>query len=216
MVNMPFCDEAVELSKEHGFTDCVGLHLNISEGYPLSDQIKSCPKFVGKDGKFKRFFQKHIYNKLFLSRYEQQAVSKEFEAQISKYHSFGFHAHIDSHHHLHTILPIANVLIACLKKHDFTTLRCMKNLEPNRNCFLKLRCDIYNLMLERRAKVLIKHFAWFDHALMTDLPKDCVIELMCHPDYDTEGNLINKDNPVDFIELYKNIGDYKLVMLSEI
>ena len=40
MVNMPYVDEAVELSKDNGFSDRVGLHLNLVEGKPLTERIR--------------------------------------------------------------------------------------------------------------------------------------------------------------------------------
>ena len=45
MVNMPGADEAAELAREEGFFDKVGLHLNLTEGEPLTDEIKQNPLF---------------------------------------------------------------------------------------------------------------------------------------------------------------------------
>ena len=36
MVNMPFAEEAAQLAREGGFFDCVGLHINLTEGKALS------------------------------------------------------------------------------------------------------------------------------------------------------------------------------------
>ena len=40
MVNMPYVDEAVRISKDNGFSDKVGLHLNLVEGRPLTENIR--------------------------------------------------------------------------------------------------------------------------------------------------------------------------------
>ena len=40
MVNMPSASEAVKLASELGFTDRIGLHLNLTEGVPLTESIK--------------------------------------------------------------------------------------------------------------------------------------------------------------------------------
>ena len=45
MVNMPGFEEGVALSKENGFFEKTGLHLNFFEGQPLTEDIKSLPLF---------------------------------------------------------------------------------------------------------------------------------------------------------------------------
>ena len=40
IVNMPYADEAVEIAYKEGFSDRVGLHLNLTEGVPLTEPIR--------------------------------------------------------------------------------------------------------------------------------------------------------------------------------
>lgn len=85
MVNMPFCDEAVKLSKAQGYWNSVGLHLNLTEGCPLSEDIKHT-EFC-KDG----VFWKHVHaitRKRSLTSFERDAVKIELLAQIEKFKSF--------------------------------------------------------------------------------------------------------------------------------
>ena len=44
MVNMPYADDAVELARQRGFDERVGLHLNLSEGRPLTREILRFPE----------------------------------------------------------------------------------------------------------------------------------------------------------------------------
>ena len=226
MVNMPYCDQAVLLSKEKGFYLNVGLHLNISEGFPLSESIKKRPKFVCKDGKFNKGFMKSIFNKLFLSLDDKKALTEEIDAQITKYNSYGLKSHIDTHQHMHTIFSIMGVYVKCLKKQNFITVRRMDYQYKNISVLKKIRRNIYNRILQRETNVLTDYLARFDCLPEIDLTKRSIVgmrfttskivELYCHPDYDTDGRLINKDNDVDFEKLYSTIDITKLIKPSEL
>ena len=43
MANMPAAEEAVDLARQKGFAERVGLHLNLTEGLPLSLPIRGNP-----------------------------------------------------------------------------------------------------------------------------------------------------------------------------
>ena len=52
MVNMPYADEAVARAKNAGYGDKVGLHLNLTEGEPLTDSIKKYKSICDEFGSF--------------------------------------------------------------------------------------------------------------------------------------------------------------------
>ena len=107
MVNMPFADEAVELSRREGFFNRVGLHLNLTSGTPLTDEIKSCPRFCFPSGDFNGDFARSMSSRFILSRAEKRAVAAEIMSQMKKYRSYRLSAlHLDSHHHIHTDFSI--------------------------------------------------------------------------------------------------------------
>ena len=70
MANGSFFDEAVQMAKENGLTDRIGVHFNLTEGLPLTSGIMSMPLFV-KDGAFHRVFLRHPRE---LNEAERQAV----------------------------------------------------------------------------------------------------------------------------------------------
>src|SRR6266481_1430866 len=77
MTNMPGFDEACELAHRHRLLDKIGLHLNLTSGYPLSAPIRRCPRFCDNVGMF------HARQTLFrLSKEERLAVETEIESQI--------------------------------------------------------------------------------------------------------------------------------------
>ena len=62
-------DEATSLAKEAGFADRIGIHLNLTEGEPLTDEMKNCPAFV-ENGRF----HKHPNRLHRLSKTERAAL----------------------------------------------------------------------------------------------------------------------------------------------
>jgi len=46
MANMPGFEEACELAHRHRLLGKIGLHLNLTSGYPLSAPIRRCPGFA--------------------------------------------------------------------------------------------------------------------------------------------------------------------------
>jgi len=216
MVNMPFCEEAVQFSSCYGFFNCVGLHLNIIKGIPLSEEIKNIPLFTGDDGMFNNKFRQNTKKMFMLSRDEKRALSKEFEMQIEKYLSFGFDGgHLDSHHHSHTCWSIFNVLVPLLKKYNFLTTRLSLNINNNVRQYKKMYKNIYNRFLKSKTTVLTKYFGSFDCVFKQSLPKNGVIELMCHPDFNSEGKLINIRS-VNFKKMFKNLDNYELLKPTEL
>ena len=79
MANGEYFEQAVELARERGFIGSIGIHLNLTEGEPLTEDIKRCPRFV-TDGRFnKKYNRTHP-----LRSDEKSAIEKELSAQVGK------------------------------------------------------------------------------------------------------------------------------------
>lgn len=99
MMNMPQAEDAVMLAKEHGLP--VGLHLVITSGFPISDDV---PSLVGEDGRFRK-------RKEQLTGYSLKDVEREFRSQIEKALMLGLvPTHLDSHHHVHMEPGISDIV----------------------------------------------------------------------------------------------------------
>jgi hypothetical protein len=130
LVNMPFVEEAVSKAKEAGFFDKIGLHLNLTEGSPLTADISRCER-ICENGQFKGTIIADLRHGVRLTKEEKHAVVKEIHAQIDKYVELGFPLmHIDSHHHLHNEWPILNIIIPYAKEKGFKSMRIARNLIP--------------------------------------------------------------------------------------
>ncbi len=132
MVNMPFYDQAVQLAEEHRFKNKVGLHINLTCGKPLSEEIKAIKSFCGENGNFNGKIFKDKRLMLFLSSIEEKAVRTEINMQIEKYLRCGFSLkHADSHGHVHTFPSMQKTVLSCLKLYKFDSVRISANLHTS-------------------------------------------------------------------------------------
>lgn len=78
-------DEAVKIANENGFEKKVGIHFNLTEGEPLTDNIKKCSVFC-ENG----IYHGRINRTKPLGLAEKSAVYEELEAQAKKVRAAGF------------------------------------------------------------------------------------------------------------------------------
>ncbi len=200
MVNMPYADEAVELAKEQGFYEYIGIHFNLTSGFPLTTGIRKKKRFCKRDGSFNAYFQKHTATRLKLTEGELKCVAEEAEAQIKKYISYGLpERHLDSHHHVHTNLPIWKILEPLLKKYDFRSVRLSRNLFRSTAPLNAIYKKYYNSGLKKSGFITTDYFGSFRdmkkaHRILKD---NELVELMVHPMYSGEGVLCDTRVPMD-------------------
>ncbi|MBR1876920.1 MAG: ChbG/HpnK family deacetylase [Lachnospiraceae bacterium] len=200
MVNMPFADEAVKLAKQNGFETRVGLHLNLTSGFPLTDGIKKYSCFCGKDGSFNAAFQKNTATRLYLNKEETKALSTEIEAQLHKYLNYGLpDRHLDSHHHVHTNASVYKPLEPLLKKYGIRSIRLTRNIYDRISLLKALYKKRYNLRLRRTGIFTTDYFGSY-----TDLrnchekiPDNSLTEIMVHPMYGEDGVLYDTSIPME-------------------
>lgn len=104
----------------------VGIHLNLTEGKPLTARIVENSTFCYSSvfhGNFSALSQIYISSK------NLRGVKDELEAQILKLLETGvLVTHIDSHHHMHTRLPILFIVIQLAKKYKINEIRLSRNI----------------------------------------------------------------------------------------
>ncbi|MGE7882782.1 chitin disaccharide deacetylase [Bacillus sp. NPDC094077] len=115
MMNMPGTEHAVRLAKEYK-TLGVGVHLVLTAGEPL---LKNVPSLVGKDGAF------HKQSVVREGNIHPEEVEREWTAQIEKFLSYGLiPTHLDSHHHVHGLPILHDVLERLAGKYNVPIRRC--------------------------------------------------------------------------------------------
>lgn len=212
MTNMPFATEALSLSLKNGFSENVGLHINITEGKPLSDDIKSNPNFCDENGIFNAAFYHNTKQRLKMDNKSIADVEKEIRAQIEAYRELGFTLnHIDSHHHAHTNYPIYLALKNLSKECDFSSIRLSRNLYKNGNFLKNTYKKCYNGMIKKICRSTSDYFGSFlDAAVYFDYPEGSSslkdfsdfcnrynLEIMVHPMYNDENILVDTEMPFE-------------------
>src|SRR5450631_587440 len=87
IVNMPGFEDAVQLARSQRFlSKKIGLHLNLTDGYPLSEAIRKCGRFCNGSGLFIYQRKRPLF---YLRPRERRAIYQEMRAQIEKMISAG-------------------------------------------------------------------------------------------------------------------------------
>lgn len=191
MVNMPYTDEAVMLAKENSFFDCVGLHINLTEGKALSEECASS-ELCDENGFFKGTFHIPFKSRLYLDKNIRRAIASEVETQIKKYIELGFTLmHADSHNYTHTYFSVYGEVRKLLKKYGFKTTRISRNVSPEKFSLpFKIYKTVFNSMIKNLktngGKIgTTKYFGSFQDLIGLNIDSEFKndIEIMTHPDY---------------------------------
>lgn len=207
MANMDGASEAAKRAKELGLMDKVGLHLNITEGYPLTEGIRSNPLICDSTGKFSAAFYNRTKYRLYMDELTISQIQEEFDAQIKRYHELGFTLnHIDSHHHVHTNYPVYKALKRLAKNYEFSSVRLSRNLYKGGNPANKVYKALYNSGVKKLGKSSTEYFGSYRdfEAYFGEKSDDAIkkfinghsIEIMVHPMY-TDGVLTDSGIPME-------------------
>lgn len=193
MANMPDCERAVNEARAAGFGARIGLHINLTDGIPLTEPIRSSRAFCDDSGKFdgsavlrKRHFLPYPIS-------DASALAIEIEAQVKRYISLGLTLlHADSHHHAHTRLPIARVAMPILAKYGFRSVRRPYSHNLTMSIGGQLRRIRNYLFLNEVRKSRLRIAAGFSGAFYSscDIMAETSFEVMVHPHF-YEGLLVD-------------------------
>lgn len=186
MCNMPGFEEACHTAHEQRLTDRIGIHFNITEGFPLSEKIKRLKKFCDQDGRMYKSFKGHLFDAV-----EREAVYEELEAQLKRLKQFGISpSHADSHHHSHHFIGTQSIVIKLTKANQIPAVRLRFNfgkLSPQRKMYSKL----FNLRLEFAGLAKTKYFCEIRSANDSLFRLNKPVEIMVHPYPGENGNIVN-------------------------
>lgn len=197
MANMPGFEDALIHVHEHAsLGGKIGVHLNLTEGRPLSRPILDCPAFCNGRGGFVYKRQRPMFR---LSRQEKMAVYTEMKTQLERVLAAGIHpTHLDSHHHIHTEWAIAPLVCRLGREYGITRIRLTRNMGKVPG----LPRRIYKKVFNRWRIGNRRDFQNTD--LFGDI-EDCKaftrhqsvegksIEIMVHPLFNEKGELVDLD-----------------------
>jgi chitin disaccharide deacetylase len=195
MVNMPGFEDAIQLARTQRFlSKKIGLHLNLTEGYPLSEGIRKCGRFCDGSGLF-------IYRRkqplFFLGTREQKAIYMEMNAQMEKMIQAGIIPnHLDSHHHVHTEWAIMKLLIRLGKEYNVRKIRLTRNMGKQQGYSKRVYKYFLNGYLKYAGITGTNYFGDIDdmrEMMRARPPKGKTIEIMVHPCLDERQELVDYD-----------------------
>lgn len=213
MANMPWFERAIELARAAGLAEHVGLHLCLTEGQPLTECIKKCPRFCDSQGNFNKVFHLSLRTRLKISPEESRAVAEEATAQMEMYCAEKLPwMHLDSHHHTHTDWSIAQVVMPIAKKMGFKSVRRARDLGSGMGLFNRAYKTFINRYLGRMIGFESQRFGSYRDVLacLPSVPKQATVEMMVHPMYkignrlDLAGDLLDTNHPLEDVGTLPN------------
>lgn len=197
IVNLRDTDRAAELAHRGGYERQVCFHLNLSEGLPLTEGVRSSG-LCKASGEFRWARSKQILTSC-LSRAAIRAIRDEAEAQMLRFRDLGFRSdHMDSHDWLLFNWPVWRAVKPLLADYGFvTTRKACENWIRTKN--LPLR-SYYLLMEKQVEKGLRMDETWsgglrsFRRAADRGLiSAETRAEIMTHPEL-VDGKVVDSSN----------------------
>lgn len=123
MTTMEAFDDACAIVERLDLVDRIGVHLVLSEGEPLTDEIKRCARLCSSDGAFRA-----RHRLVRLDAREEAAVAAEIRAQVGCVRARGIRVvHLDSHHHIHNEPAIAGIVLSLARELGIPRVRISLN-----------------------------------------------------------------------------------------
>lgn len=159
--------------------DSIGIHLNLTEGFPVEALTKNC-NLLCEGGKFHgRIRNSPVFT---LNNEQRNTVYLELESQVEKFiTAFGFTpTHIDGHHHIHTEWAIMNCVIEIAKKFKIKKIRLTRNIGKGISVSKSIYKKLLNSKLRLSGITTTDYFGDFeDLKHFHPKGKNC-LELMVH------------------------------------
>jgi len=196
-------EEAYKIAVENGFLNCVGIHINLTEGAPLTEGIKNDPFFCaggvfhGQINRLKKPGRETLAN-----------LEAEVAAQIERLKTLGFPiSHADSHHHIHTAVFLIGTIENVLKRYRIGKIRLHRNLGAIR-FYKKIVKNRFNKNLQKHGFATTEKMGSFDDlVLMPEDAKAHLTEIMVHPDFDRAGVLVDRADMEDGVPVGRPLAE---------
>jgi predicted glycoside hydrolase/deacetylase ChbG (UPF0249 family) len=190
MANMPGFDEACALAISSQLTGRIGVHLNLTDGWPLLPELRSNPALCDPSGKFRRFRSR------LLSKSDRSMIAAEVGAQIQRCRAAGLPlTHADSHQHVHNEPMVFRAIQPVLKHLGIRHLRISRNMDSLRVVSPKYVAKFcFNRWVAFHGLQGTDYFGTvenFEHFRATDRLAGASIEILTHPSFNESGTLID-------------------------
>ena len=189
MTNMPAFDDAVRGADDRGLRDRLGVHLNLTEGVPLSPELRRCERFCSPEGRLV-WTHRNVWR---LEESEQRALAAEFRAQVQRARDAGIRlSHLDSHHHVHTAWAIGGIAIAVAREFDIPHVRLSRNCGPNPGPARLAYKYLFNRRVHGAGLAHVRYFGSVRDVSSTVQGGRGPVEVMTHPTLDADESLLDR------------------------
>ncbi len=183
LVNMAGFEDACARALAAGLQDRIGLHLNLTEGQPVSAVMRDCRRF-SVDGIFR--FPSRFTGFVPLSSPETHAMEEEIRAQITCARQHGLPlTHLDSHHHFHTELSLAGTVLSVAREMRIPRVRPARNCGRGNRTVRRVKHAAYNRRLTASGLRQVEYFGSIDDIIwLLNAPQTgraLTVEIMVHP-----------------------------------
>lgn len=208
LVNMDSFQEAILLAEKHRLKDRIGIHINLTEGKPLTDLRGT--GLIDDDGNF--LIEKVRSASIMFSPRLKSRIKKEIFRQYDKLIANGINpTHIDSHQHMHHLPWIAPLFfdLASKKKNKLR----LRKTKFKRNFFKGFYTCLYNSRLKRKGLNFTDLFGnvnYVEKCAGKKRLENKTIEMVTHPVF-SNGKLTDRFHSGNFGERMKEIiSKYKI------
>ena len=187
--NGKYFEQAMKLASRNELGDKIGIHLNITEGTPLTTAIRNERFFCDGNGNFHGNINRYKR----LNVHQKKVLEEELIAQFQKFWECGLPIHhLDSHHHIHTAPNMSAIFLSMAKRYDIAGIRITRNVNVN-NCVKRLLKWIFNQKLSRKKLAFSDHLGSIEDYLKKKKYSNWweIDEVMVHPTYNSCKELID-------------------------
>jgi len=191
IVGAPAFGSAIKLARERKFSDAIGVHLNLTEGFPATESMRRDPAFCDATGKFHFTIPRSA---LWLSESRRKAVVAEFSRQIEIFINSGLTpTHLDSHHHVHNVWPIGSIVIELATRYHIPKVRLARNIGAGIGPIKRIFKTAYNSRL-RYCGVARSDLMGNLSDYMEERPPTALrAELAVHPGFAADGIIVDRE-----------------------
>lgn len=181
MINMPYFHTALRIANKLGIRDKIGLHINLTEGEPLTEEIKCSRFWCNEKGIFKGAMWKNKLWRFWMPKEAVRLAGIEIDAQMKAFIKSGLPLrHFDSHQYICSYWPLNEITHNMARENGFVSTRSMF-YSANRKFYcrrIERSIDKHGLF---RPDVLL--FTKDIPRLPRDFQERANIEIHCHPNY---------------------------------
>jgi predicted glycoside hydrolase/deacetylase ChbG (UPF0249 family) len=193
LVNLGHADEACALARAADVHTRIGVHLNFSEGEPLTGGLRNCEAFCA-DGRFLPVEGFPRYQTL--TDEQKTLVAAEVRAQIGAATSRGVTvSHLDSHNDVHIAPSIARIVGQIARDLGIRRVRISRNCGLRQGVVRRVHHRTYNAWLTGRGLRAVRYFGSVDDMIWLgrrgDLESGSPVEIMTHPRKGPDGDILD-------------------------